>query len=242
MAINAWDIAKNEPYQRALAGLQPYTQRQQQNFNAKPRDALGLLATATMGIPVLGDATGLLADANMYATQPESRGLLNYGMTLAGLLPLVPGVAGIKAISNTGEGVVDTAQTAYRGTHAAPSAGYGAPLHDMTKIMPADVYEPIGRRLYGLGDANIDGEVFAKLRLARNRPDMEVSVYRAVPKGVKDINPGDWVTTSKHYARNHGNSALDGNFDIVEKKIKAGELFSAGDPQEFGWVPPATSK
>jgi hypothetical protein len=106
VAIDEWDIEKNEAYRLALAGLQPYTQRQQQNFNATPRDALGLLATATMGVPVLGDAAGLLADANMYATQPESRGLLNYGLTLAGILPWMPSASVVRSAGAVGDAAI----------------------------------------------------------------------------------------------------------------------------------------
>lgn len=53
--------------------------------------AAGLLAAP---IPVLGDAIGLLGDAAMYATKPEERTWLNYGMTALGALPFVPSVAG----------------------------------------------------------------------------------------------------------------------------------------------------
>ena len=53
-------------------------------------------ALATMFTPVVGDVTGLLADAKMYATEPEERNLLNYGLTAAGLLPFVPAVSASK--------------------------------------------------------------------------------------------------------------------------------------------------
>lgn len=155
-----------------------------------------------------------------------------YAIPLAGLT-----VGNVLKAPRAIDKALDMSRAAYKGTHTAPSSAYGAPLHDMTQIMPADVYDPIGKRLYGMNDPNIDGEVFAKLRMARGKPDMDISVYRAVPKGVSEINPGDWVTTSKFYARNHGDSALNGEFTILEKKIKARELFSAGDPQEFGWNP-----
>lgn len=53
-------------------------------------------ALATMFTPVVGDVTGLLADAKMYATEPEQRNLLNYGLTAAGVLPFVPAVSSVK--------------------------------------------------------------------------------------------------------------------------------------------------
>ena len=53
-------------------------------------------ALATMFTPVVGDVTGLLADAKMYATEPEQRNLLNYGLSAAGLVPFVPAVSAAK--------------------------------------------------------------------------------------------------------------------------------------------------
>jgi hypothetical protein len=53
--------------------------------------AYGLLASP---LPVVGDALGLLGDAAMYATKPDERTLLNFGMTALGALPFVPSVAG----------------------------------------------------------------------------------------------------------------------------------------------------
>lgn len=55
-------------------------------------------ALATMFTPVVGDVTGLLADAKMYATEPEERNLLNYTLTAASVLPFVPAVAAMKKV------------------------------------------------------------------------------------------------------------------------------------------------
>jgi len=54
------------------------------------QDMLGLLSFA----PIVGDAAGLAADAQMYANQPETRTLGNYAMSALGALPFVPSVAG----------------------------------------------------------------------------------------------------------------------------------------------------
>lgn len=50
-------------------------------------------AIATTPVPVVGDVIGLLADADMYANEPESRNLLNYGLSALGVLPFVPSFA-----------------------------------------------------------------------------------------------------------------------------------------------------
>ncbi len=49
-------------------------------------------AMALSPVPLLGDLVGLGADANRYATDPESRTPMNYGLTALGALPFVPGM------------------------------------------------------------------------------------------------------------------------------------------------------
>jgi hypothetical protein len=129
-----------------------------------------------------------------------------------------------------------TDPSAYRGSHQAPNAAqYGGTLDNLGAIMPADVYGSKGIRLYGLGNPKVDAEWFAAAYKAKGNPDQLVEVYRAVPKGVKEINKGDWVTTSKTYAKDHGERALDGDYEIVKKKVKASTLSSEGYPYEFGY-------
>jgi hypothetical protein len=124
----------------------------------------------------------------------------------------------------------------YRGSHTAPNAKvYGGTLDNLGAIMPEDVYSSKGIRLYGINDPQIDSEWFKAAYLSKGNPDKLVDVYRAVPKGVKDINNGDWVTTSKTYAKNHGESALNDEYEIISKKVKASTLSSEGYPYEFGY-------
>ena len=124
----------------------------------------------------------------------------------------------------------------YRGSHTAPNANvYGAFLHDLTKIMPADVYSHTGKQLYGVGESTIDHQWRMAALKARNKPDAPIEIYRAVPKGVKDINHGDWVTTSNHYAKWHGENVLDGDYDILKKTVPAKTLSTEGYPYEFGY-------
>lgn len=124
----------------------------------------------------------------------------------------------------------------YRGSHQAPNAKvYGATLDRLQDIMPADVYSSKGVRLYGINDQKMDSEWFAAAYKSKGNPDRLVEVYRAVPKGVKEINQGDWVTTSKSYAKMHGENALNDDYDIVSKKVKASTLSSEGYPYEFGY-------
>ena len=131
----------------------------------------------------------------------------------------------------------------YAGTHRPPDVDNGAPLHDLTgggRIYPDDVYSSDGLRLYGTGDKKSDSESFKVIQKAKNNPDAEVTIYRAVPKdeSVTGINSGDWVTLSKSYAKQHGESTLGGEYQILSQKAKAGELFTNGDSiNEFGYYP-----
>ena len=124
----------------------------------------------------------------------------------------------------------------YKGSHKAPNANvYGATLDDLTKIMPADVYSHLGKQLYGIGDKLTDSEWRIAALKARGKPDALIDIYRAVPKGVKDINQGDWVTTSPNYAKWHGENVLNGDYEILKKQVKAKTLSSEGYPYEFGY-------
>ena len=52
------------------------------------------------------------------------------------------------------------------------------------------------------------------------------------------MNAGDWVTLSRDYARDHGESALGGNYKIIKKKVPARQLYTQGDSiNEFGYDP-----
>ena len=65
-----------------------------------------------------------------------------------------------------------------------------------------------------------------------------VTVYRAVPKSIKERNVrnGDWVTLSESYAKQHGNHALEGNFRIIREDVPAENLYWDGnDINEWGY-------
>ena len=133
-------------------------------------------------------------------------------------------------------GLLGQEVTEYRGSHTAPNAQvYGATLDNLTGIMPKDVYTVTGKNLYGIGDSAIDSEWWRAAMKVKGNPNAEVEVYRAVPKGVKNINSGDWVTTSPTYAKWHGENVLDGNYEIIKQKVKANTLSTEGYPYEFGY-------
>ena len=132
---------------------------------------------------------------------------------------------------------------AYRGSHTAPGPDFGAPLYDLTgggQMYPADVYSPKAVQYYGTGYPAADKEAFALAQRVKGNPDATVTMYRAVPKdkNITSINQGDWVTLSKNYAKNHGDSVLEGNYKILEQKVKAKDLWTNADSiHEFGYWP-----
>ena len=129
----------------------------------------------------------------------------------------------------------------YRGSHLAPGPDFGAPLHDLTgggQMYPSDVYSASAARFYGTGYPKADKEAFDLAKRVKGNPDAEVTMYRAVPKDVNEINKGDWVTLSKSYAQTHGESALKDDYKILSKKVKAKDLWTNADSiHEFGYHP-----
>jgi len=150
----------------------------------------------------------------------------------------------LKAITpKHGEFGSNLGNLSYRGSHTAPGPDFGAPLHDLTgggEMYPANVYGPNAVQYYGTGFPKLDKEVFDLAKRVKGKPDAEVTVYRAVPndENITDINKGDWVTLSKDYAKNHGESVLDNDYKILSKKAKAKELYTNADSiHEFGYQP-----
>jgi hypothetical protein len=128
----------------------------------------------------------------------------------------------------------------YRGTHQPPPPGseMASLFHQMDMIMPKDVYSVKGKQYYGIGDKTIDDDWWKPMMRAKGNPNYEIEVYRAVPKGVTEINSGDWVSPSRKYVEGHGENALKGEYDIISKKVPASTLTSEGYPYELGYFQP----
>lgn len=127
----------------------------------------------------------------------------------------------------------------YVGQHTAPSLASGASLDNPADIWGDDIYRREAVQWFGTGDPSLDRQSVSVIQRARNNPDADVVIYRAVPADAPDdINAGDWVTTSERYAREHGESWLDGKYRIVRETVKAGELATDGNSiHEWGWWP-----
>lgn len=139
----------------------------------------------------------------------------------------------------------------YRGQHTAPGRD-SAPAHDLigSGVYPKDVYQRPDWYEQGDGLA-----VMRRVLALKDRPDAKVAIYRAIPTEVykremaaaeksgepflnRVIRPGDWVTIDKIYAKEHGESALNGDFKVVHKNVPASHIFTNGDSiMEWGYHP-----
>lgn len=62
-----------------------------------------------------------------------------------------------------------------------------------------------------------------------------INIYRASNTG--GILPGAYVSESKLYAINHGETILDGRYKLYQLSVYPDELMSLGDPHEFLYIP-----
>ena len=132
--------------------------------------------------------------------------------------------------------------TDYRGFHSAPGPGAGCPLHDLDECFP-DIYDidlDAAVQYYGYGGEfeRLDAVTVSLIWSVRDLPATRLKVYRAVPRDVRVINPGDWVTVTRDYAKIHGEGPLQGNFRIISMTVQAGQVYNNGDSiHEYGYCP-----
>ena len=113
--------------------------------------------------------------------------------------------------------------------HRAPNSqdGFSVSMDNISEMLP-DIYGPKAYLYYGY-DAG-SHESIDIIRQARD-PESMVTVYRSVPKNVKDsrMRNGDWVTPSREYAQLHGKSNIDGPYRIIEEEVPAKNLYNDGN-------------
>jgi hypothetical protein len=64
------------------------------------------------------------------------------------------------------------------------------------------------------------------------------SMSKEESKDKLGINIGDWVTISRSYAKLHGESNLKNVYKIVQKKVRAKDIYTDGDSiNEWGYDP-----
>lgn len=153
------------------------------------------------------------------------------------------GAGGPASSGGGGAGAGDTAEEPgdYRGYHTAPRRedGFGAPATDIEEMMPDFYKRP---NIYTTGMPEADKESVSALMAIRGKPDAPVTIYRAMPEGANTINPGDWVTLSPTYAKQHLLSNLEAGH-VISQTIPASDLWFDGDSiNEFGYDPVSKGK
>lgn len=128
----------------------------------------------------------------------------------------------------------EASESDYRMMHRAPTRD-GNPTADDLSGLFDDIYGPNALRLNSTG-APYDRKAIQIIQSMRGNPDKEITIYRAVPKGIKDINQGDWVTATKEYAEQH--AKYDPSYVVISKKVKARDIATDGNSiHEFGYDP-----
>ena len=128
--------------------------------------------------------------------------------------------------------------TDYRIDHTAPyKNGDDASLDDVSSVYGKDIYGNNAARYFGTFEG-FDNESIRHIQESQGKPDKLITVYRAVPKSIKadQIRNGDWITLTYQYAANHGKSNIIGNYRIISKKVRVGDIYTNGDSiHEFGY-------
>jgi hypothetical protein len=122
----------------------------------------------------------------------------------------------------------------YRMSHRAPTRDGNPTADDLSSVFD-DIYGANALRLNSTG-MPFDKKAIEVIQSIRGNPDKEITIYRALPKGVKDINAGDWVTTTREYAEQH--AKYDPDYVVISKKVKAKDIATDGNSiHEFGYDP-----
>jgi hypothetical protein len=149
--------------------------------------------------------------------------------------------ARVFALARSLKGRPNAQVTAYR---AVPDENYdiSKQIKELTKI--AQYKQKLG---FFPNDNNIVDELYYKHNIDgvsydNAQQNMLDEIYKKIEElgsqkrpGLK-INHGDWVAIDRQYAKEHGESALNGKYKILSKKVPARQLFTNGDSiREWGW-------
>lgn len=136
-----------------------------------------------------------------------------------------------------------TSDTEWRMNHRAPgNDGFSQSIDDVREMFGGEqIYSRRAEQLYGEG-RDYDWKAIRVIQQMRGKPDADVTVYRAVPKSVKDsrLRKGDWVTTVREYAQEHGGREFseNGGYRIIAETVKSRDLYTDGNSIfEWGYDP-----
>ena len=112
--------------------------------------------------------------------------------------------------------------------HRPAGPDSGSPLHDLNDTFP-DIYD--SPHYYDFGEPG-NKDSFTSIQRAKGNPEEMVTMYRSIPSdGTPSFAPGDWVSTSGDYARQHSLSENeeDDDFIVMEQQVPASSLWSEGN-------------
>jgi len=118
----------------------------------------------------------------------------------------------------------------YRGQHQGPDADSGEAMHEVgTKgTYPADIHEHPDWYIANDGPGSWDS--YDKVRRSRDWPSRRVTMYRSLPSPHRSVSPGDWVSSSAEYARDHGRqSNPEDDWPVVRFEARADQLRTDGN-------------
>ena len=123
----------------------------------------------------------------------------------------------------------------YKMQHTAPTREDNPSGDNLTDTFGEDIYSGKALQYFGTG-SSYDNKAINIIQGMKGKPGKAITIYRAAPKEVKEINATDWVTTTKEYAREH----MEGErgWHILSKKVKAKDIATDGNSiHEFGYDP-----
>ena len=171
---------------RANIGQGPYV-RPDTSGQDLTGELLNAGSIAMSPVPVVGDILGLAADFRMYQTDPASRTMGNYGMTLAGLLPFVPGAAAVRS-AKVMEEAASRGLDMSQGARMQRADEYGG-VQNWYRGSPVDEGEELSRKFLG---ENTSAQSAKKGFFFSTNPETASSAgYATVPFEITD----DFVTS-----------------------------------------------
>jgi hypothetical protein len=191
-----------------------------------PTDAAAII---TSGVPVVGDILGLVADADMYARDPESRNILNYVLSVASMLPIIP-AASLLNKRDTSTMVPDDPEEYLQGLlqeeQASELEGLLSEVPFSGKLSKREFDKRLRRHEQYLEDLEKTTGLTRQQRLDRDYP---VSVYHGTNSAdeIDNFDPslyankGTFLTESPALAFSYGNSVMplrinDSGFAVVD--------------------------
>jgi hypothetical protein len=128
----------------------------------------------------------------------------------------------------------------YRMQHRPPDIDFGAPHHDVGDDVMPDLYSRPADYDHSKEPSYWDS--FHHVQRTRGKPEAKVRIYRSLPAehAHQGFRPGDWVTTSKEYARQHGKeSDPKHDWPVISTMVPAKHLQTDGnDLREWGYTGP----